>query len=136
MAKKLSFVQDYMEGAHPQILQHIFETNYCKPTGCGTSPFSETAREKFCLACEAPDADSFFLVGGTQTNVTIIDAVLRSYEGVIAAQTVHISVHEADAIEFVGIRFLLCHIIKANFLPRTLRNILMDLWQIVIVHTW
>ena len=57
-------------------------------------------------ACKAPDAEIFFLVGGTQTNATVIDAMLKSYQGVIAASTGHISVHEAGAIEFGGHKVL------------------------------
>lgn len=57
-------------------------------------------------ACKAPDAEIFFLVGGTQTNATVIDAMLKSYQGVIAASTGHISVHEAGAIDFGGHKVL------------------------------
>lgn len=103
---KLYFASDYMEGAHPAILQKLTETNMQKTPGYGTDEFSESARKKIRLACNTPDADIFFLVGGTQTNATIIDAMLHSYQGVIAAESGHISVHEAGAIEFCGHKVL------------------------------
>ena len=98
----LYFACDYMEGAHPSILQRLMETNMCKTSGYGVDPFSVEAKERIRAACCSPDADVFFLVGGTQTNATVIDALLKSYQGVISAETGHVSVHEAGAIEFCG----------------------------------
>ncbi len=106
MSKVLSFTSDYMEGAHPQIIDRLTETNLLKTAGYGLDSYSESAREKIRKACSAPDAAVFFLVGGTQTNATVIDALLKSYQGVIAAETAHISVHEAGAIEFGGHKVL------------------------------
>ena len=106
MPQKLSFASDYMEGAHPLILQRLLETNMLKTAGYGMDEFTESAKAKIRLTCEAPDADIFFLVGGTQTNATIIDALLRSYQGVVAANTGHISTHEAGAIESGGHKVL------------------------------
>ena len=103
---KLSFASDYMEGAHPEILRRLAETNTCKSAGYGLDMYSQSAREKIRAACRAPEADVFFLTGGTQTNAVMIDALLRSYQGVIAAETGHISVHEAGAIEFGGHKVL------------------------------
>ena len=104
--EKMAFASDYMEGCHPAILQRLTETNMMKSAGYGTDPFSEAAREKIRAACEAPEADIFFLAGGTQTNATVIDAMLRSYQGVIAAASGHVAVHEAGAIEFGGHKVL------------------------------
>lgn len=95
MEHRLSFSCDYLEGAHPAILQRLCETNFAQTAGYGTDEYCESAREKIRAACGAPNAEIHFLVGGTQTNATVIDALLRSYEGVIAADTGHISVHEA-----------------------------------------
>ncbi len=102
----LSFMSDYMEGAHPQILQRLLETNLEKSAGYGLDEYSESAREKIRLACGVPEADVFFLAGGTQTNAVVIDAVLRSWQGVIAAESGHISTHEAGAIESGGHKVL------------------------------
>ena len=62
-------------------------------------------RKKDQKACNAPEAEVFLLVGGTQTNATVIDALLKSYQGVVAADTGHIATHESGAIELVDIRF-------------------------------
>ena len=104
--KKLNFASDYTEGAHPKIIEALTKTNLEKTAGYGTDEYSEAAREKIRLACRCPDAEIHFLTGGTQTNMTVIDALLRSYEGVIAAETGHISTHEAGAIEFCGHKVL------------------------------
>ena len=106
MEHSLSFSCDYMEGAHPQILQRLMETNLEKTPGYGSDCYCEAAKAKIREACKAPAAEIFFLVGGTQTNATVIDAMLKSYQGVIAASTGHISVHEVGAIEFGGHKVL------------------------------
>ena len=98
----LAFENDYSEGAHPRILQRLLETNLKQASGYGADPYCASAIEKIKTACECPQAQIRFLVGGTQTNQTVIDSMLRSYEGVIAADTGHISLHEAGAIEFTG----------------------------------
>ena len=102
MNGKLQFASDYMEGAHPAIVGRLQETNLLKTAGYGLDEFSESAREKIRKSCEAPEADVFFLVGGTQTNATVIDAFLKPWQGVVAAETGHIAVHEAGAIEAGG----------------------------------
>ena len=103
---RLYFVSDYMEGAHPAIMQKLVETNLEKTVGYGLDPYTESAKEKIRTACNAPDADIFLLVGGTQTNATVIDALLKSYQGVVAAETGHIATHESGAIEFGGHKVL------------------------------
>lgn len=103
---KLHFASDYMEGAHPAIMERMLLTNMMQTPGYGLDAVSESARKKIREACKAPEADVFFLIGGTQTNATIIDAMLHSYQGVIASQTGHVTVHEAGAIEFGGHKVL------------------------------
>jgi len=100
------FDSDYMEGAHPNILQKLVETNMEKTPGYGCDHYCESAKEKIRKACNCPNAEIHFLVGGTQTNATIIKALLRTYEGVLAAETGHINVHEAGAIEAGGHKIL------------------------------
>lgn len=102
----LHFDSDYMEGAHPLILNRLFETNMAQTPGYGRDTYCEQAREKIRAACHCPDAEVHFLVGGTQTNATVIKSLLRTYEGVIAATTGHISTHEAGAIEAGGHKVL------------------------------
>lgn len=104
--EKLSFATDYMEGAHISIMERLWNTNSLKTQGYGTDEFSEAARNKIRAACGCKDAEVHFLVGGTQTNATVIAAVLKSYQGVIAADSGHISVKEAGAIEFGGHKVL------------------------------
>lgn len=98
----VSFTCDYCEGAHPKILQRLLDTNMIQATGYGEDQFCSSARAKIREATCCPQADVFFLVGGTQTNATVIDSMLRGYEGVIAAASGHIAVHESGAIEFGG----------------------------------
>jgi len=102
MAMKTSFESDYNNGAHPEVICHLLETNGKQSQSYGFDEWSELARKKIRTACESPDADIFFLVGGTQTNATVIDGMLQTYEGVIAVQTAHINVHESGAVEQSG----------------------------------
>ena len=97
---------DYLEGAHPAIIQRLVQTNLEQTASYGTDEYSQSAREKIRAACECPHAKVFFTVGGTQTNYTVLDSLLKNYEGVLAADTGHISVHEAGAIEFSGHKVL------------------------------
>ena len=93
---------DYNNGAHEAVLRHLVETNNERTQSYGDDCFSEWARTLIREACETPDAQIWFLAGGTQTNATIIDCVLQPYEGVLCADTAHINVHEAGAVEFTG----------------------------------
>ena len=106
MPDKLFFASDYMEGAHPAILDRLVQTNLEHTAGYGMDEYSEAARARIREACNAPEAEIYFLVGGTQTNATVIDALLRPWQGVVAAETGHIAVHEAGAIEFGGHKVL------------------------------
>lgn len=96
----LHFASDYMEGAHPAILQRLADTNMEQTAGYGLDGHSERARELIRVACACPTADVFFLVGGTQANATTIDAMLAPWQGVVAPATGHVSLHEAGAIEW------------------------------------
>lgn len=98
----LPFECDYMEGCHPFILNRLNEINFEKISGYGCDEICKSAKEKICAACDCPNAEIHFLVGGTQTNATVIDALLKRYETVITANTGHITEHEAGAIEAKG----------------------------------
>lgn len=100
------FQCDYAEGAHPSILKRLEETNYEQTAGYGEDPYCERAKEKIKELCKRKDADVHFLVGGTQTNLTVISSVLRPHQGVIAAVSGHINVHETGAIEATGHKVL------------------------------
>ncbi|MCR5482736.1 MAG: aminotransferase class I/II-fold pyridoxal phosphate-dependent enzyme [Clostridia bacterium] len=99
----LTFTSDYIAGAHPQVLAKLVETNLENLSGYGTDIYCQSAAEKIKAACALGDeADVVFLAGGTQTNQIVISTLLAPYEGVIAAQTGHVSLHEAGAIEYSG----------------------------------
>ena len=102
----IQFQCDYNEGAHPLILQHLAETNMEQTIGYGEDPYCTQARELIKQACEREDIDVHFLVGGTQTNTTVIAHTLRPYQGVISAVSGHINVHETGAIEATGHKVL------------------------------
>lgn len=102
----IRFQCDYAEGAHPLILKKMEETNYDQTVGYGNDPYCESAREKIKKACEAPEADVHFLVGGTQANFTVISSILRPHQGVVSAVTGHINVHETGAVEATGHKVL------------------------------
>lgn len=97
---------DYMDAAHPLIMEKMLQCNGEKNQTYGTDDYCKQASEKIRKACGTPDAEVHFMVGGTQTNATVIDALLRPYEGVVAADTAHINVHEAGAIETSGHKVL------------------------------
>lgn len=98
----ISFTCDYNEGAHPEILRRLLETNMIQEPGYGDDQFTQSAIQKIKNTIGLEKADVMLLVGGTQTNSTIIDAMLPHYEAVIATETGHIAVHESGAVEFCG----------------------------------
>lgn len=98
----ISFESDYIMGAHPEILRRLTETNFEALTGYGVDEYCSSAKGKIKAACNAPDADVWFLTGGTQANAVVISSLLARHEGVIAAETGHIGFHEAGAIEYTG----------------------------------
>lgn len=104
--ERLYFDTDYMEGAHPEVMKRLVDTNLEHTVGYGSDSYSAQAREAIREACDAPDALVQFLIGGTQTNATVIDGVLRRHEGVLAAETAHINVHESGAVEHSGHKVL------------------------------
>ncbi|MBR1536835.1 MAG: aminotransferase class I/II-fold pyridoxal phosphate-dependent enzyme [Treponema sp.] len=102
----ISFESDDIEGAHPLILEALAKSNMESLSGYGSDVYTERAKEKIAAACALPEAQVFFLTGGTQTNQIVIDTMLAQYEGVVSAQTGHVSVHEAGAIEYTGRKVL------------------------------
>lgn len=96
----VSFESDYNNGCHPRVLQRLIETNSEQSISYGFDRWTDSAKEKIKAACGCPEAQVTFLVGGTQTNATVIDSILHTYEGVVCIGSGHINVHEAGAIEF------------------------------------
>lgn len=102
----LAFENDYSHGCHPEILRRLAETNMMPETGYGQDSFSASAAEKIRRAAGCPDAAVFFLTGGTQANMTVLDFLLTAYQGVMAVETGHINGHEAGAVEATGHKVL------------------------------
>ena len=102
----ISFTCDYNEGAHPLILERLLQTNLQQEPGYGADAFTESAKTRIREACACPGADVYLLTGGTQTNSTVIAALLKSYQGAVAVETGHIAVHEAGAVEYTGHKVL------------------------------
>ena len=100
------FDSDYMEGAHPEVMHRLMKTNLEHTVGYGEDPYSAHARQLIREACQAPEALVQFLIGGTQTNATVIDALLLRHQGALAAETAHINVHESGAVEHSGHKVL------------------------------
>lgn len=125
----LSFENDYSEGAHPKILQRFIETNMEQVPGYGNDPYCESAKEKIREACNCPEAEIFFLVGGTQTNAVVIDSMLQAYEGVVSAQTGHVNAHEAGAIEYTGHKVLSIPQYEGKMKASDLEAYLKTFWQ-------
>ena len=103
----LYFDTDYMAGAHPRLMERLMATNLEMTAGYGNDAYTEEAKRLILSACGLEDRGAVqFLVGGTQTNATVIDALLAHHEGVLAAESSHINVHEAGAIEASGHKVL------------------------------
>ena len=125
----ISFESDYTEGAHPQILKRLMETNLEQLSGYGADAYCESAREKIRAACGAPEAQVWFISGGTQTNQLVISSLLRSYEGVIAAETGHVNGHAAGAIEYTGHKVLQLPQVNGKLEAETVRRFLAGFYE-------
>ena len=135
------FTSDYTEGAHPRIIEKLAETNMEQTVGYGEDPYCEEAREAIKKVCEAPEADVHFLVGGTQTNFTVISSILRPFQGVICADSGHINVHETGAVEATGHKVLALPQRKEKLQDSRSRNIttctgVMSLVNILYSQRW
>ena len=102
----IRFDSDYLEGCHPSILERLGQTNLEQTPGYGEDPHCERAAGMIRDLCKAPEAAVHFLVGGTQTNATVISSALKPYQGVLCADTGHINVHETGAVEHSGHKVL------------------------------
>ncbi|MBR4547977.1 MAG: aminotransferase class V-fold PLP-dependent enzyme [Paludibacteraceae bacterium] len=130
----VSFTCDYNEGAHPEILRRLLETNMLQEPGYGSDRFTQSAIAKIRQATCCPNADVVFLVGGTQTNATVIDGLLPRFGAVIAVETGHIAVHESGAIEHTGHKVITLPQHEGKMHAEELRNYLIrffadDTWQ-------
>ena len=124
----LHFENDYNKGAHPALLEALVQTNLEGLSGYGTDKYTVSAIEKIRQATKCPHAQVTFLSGGTQTNQVVIDALLQSYQGVIAAETGHIASHEAGAIEFSGHKVLALPHKEGKLQPALVRQYIEDFY--------
>jgi len=115
---------DYAEGAHPNILKALGESNYVQQLGYGEDKYCEEASAMIKDIINAPDADVYFASGGTQANLTVISSALRPYEAVIAARTGHIAVHETGAIEFTGHKIIEVDTVDGKLTPKLIQPVL------------
>lgn len=100
------FNNDYSEGCHPKLLQRLTETNMEQAFGYGMDSYCASAADKIRVLCANDSLSVHFLVGGTQANLTVIDAALRPYQAVLGAVSAHINVHETGAVEATGHKVL------------------------------
>lgn len=125
----VSFECDYNNGAHPKVLENLIKHNEARPTPYGFDEFSERAKGRIRETIGMPDAQIFFLTGGTQTNATTIDSMLYQYEGVICVDSGHINVHEAGAVEFTEHKIITLPGKEGKMEARTLRKYLDDFYH-------
>ncbi|MBQ7162037.1 MAG: low specificity L-threonine aldolase [Bacteroidales bacterium] len=125
----IHFDCDYMEGAHPQVMQRLVETNLEQSVGYGEDEYTKQAQEMIRQACGCPDALVRFLVGGTQTNATVIDGLLHQYEGILAAETGHINNLEAGAVESSGHKILIVPSHQGKVLANDVQRFLTEFYQ-------
>ena len=117
---------DYQEGALPAILERYAQTNLVQQSGYGEDIWTKRAKDLIREACCAPDAQVHLLVGGTQTNSVVLHAMLRSWEGVISADTGHINGHEAGAVESKGHKVLVVPGVDGKLSAETVRCFMKD----------
>ena len=124
------FNSDYTAGAHKEVLDALTRTNYEHTAGYGLDTYSAEAKALIREAVGCSDAEVIFLVGGTQTNATAIDGILARHEGVLAADSGHIAVHESGAIEASGHKVLTlpeyCGKVKAEDVDRYITDFYRD----------
>ena len=100
------FNNDYSEGCHPKILEKLQQTNLVQTPGYGVDEYCRQAANHIRRHCGSDELDVHFLVGGTQANLTVIDAALRPHQGALCAVSGHINVHETGAVEATGHKVL------------------------------
>ena len=122
----IRFNNDYSEGCHESILQRLQQTNFEQTPGYGEDEYCAIAAQKIKKACGSDDLAVHFLVGGTQANLTVIDAALRPHQGVICAESGHIHVHETGAVEATGHKVLAVHSDDGKLTPVQVEQVVLQ----------
>lgn len=125
----ISFESDYIEGAHPKVLERLVQTNMEQLSGYGDDKYTVSAKEKIRQACNCPKAQISFITGGTQTNQLVISTMVKPYEGVVAATSGHVSCHEAGAIEYTGTKVLTVPAHNGKMAAADLKKYLSDFYS-------
>ncbi|MCF0168184.1 MAG: low specificity L-threonine aldolase [Bacteroidales bacterium] len=125
----LYFDSDYMAGCHPTILENLTSTNLEHTPGYGSDHYTASAKAKILAACGLEDGLVLFLTGGTQTNATMLDALTAPHEGVVAAESAHINVHEAGAVEACGHKVLTLPSHDGKINPAELKTYVEDFYS-------
>jgi threonine aldolase len=119
---KYSFYNDYSEGAHPKILEAMLQTNLEQEPGYGLDKFSKEAIDLLKSKIGRNDVDVHFIAGGTHANLICIASMLKPYEGIIAANSGHINVHEAGAIEATGHKIITVQSTDGKLTPELIQK--------------
>jgi threonine aldolase len=125
----IRFECDYSEGAHPDILADLINNNFDQSKGYGEDEHCENARRLIRQLCEGETVDVHFLVGGTQTNMTVISSVLRPHQGVISVESGHINVHETGAIEATGHKVIALEGTNGKITASQIENVHTEHWK-------
>lgn len=118
-----SFKNDYSQGAHPNILKSLIETNLVQQTGYGEDEYSLKAKDLIKEKINNPTAEIHLVSGGTQANLLVISSILRTHEAVISAKTGHIYANEAGAIELTGHRVITVETTEGKLLPSDIQKV-------------
>ncbi|PPT84768.1 threonine aldolase [Xanthomonas arboricola pv. zantedeschiae] len=123
-AARISFRNDYSEGAHPRLLQALAQASAEQNAGYGTDRHTARAVALIRSAVAQAQAEVHLLVGGTQTNLTAIAAFLRPHQAVIAVEAGHIATHETGAIEATGHKVLTVPALHDKLTPALIQPLL------------
>lgn len=127
-ADMANFNNDYIRGAHPEVMKALVDTNMVATPGYGKDEFTADARRLILKECGLERGDVRFLVGGTQTNAVVIDGLIRRHEGVMAADSSHINVHESGAIEASGHKVIVLPTVDGKIAADDIRRYMRDFY--------
>lgn len=124
----IRFDTDYMRGALPQIMERLQNENLLQHKGYGQDMITASAKGKILEICGLSGGEVYFLVGGTQTNQTVLDWLTPAGEGIIGTEQSHINVHEAGAVEATGHKVLALPSVNGKICPEILKHYLVDFY--------